>query len=145
MVSLEAGSTAAQQAAAEPPVIVYDGECPFCSAYVRVVRLRRTFGAVRLVDARSNDPVVAEINAAGLDLDKGMVLKFGGELHYGADCIHRIALMSTSSGLFNQITKTIFASPRLTRWIYPFLAAIRNATLFCLGRRKINDPTELRS
>ena len=131
---------AAQDSATEPPTIIYDGDCPFCSAYVRMVRLRRAFGAVRLVDARSAEPIVSEIEAAGLDLDKGMVLILNNERYHGAECLHRIALMSTSSGLFNRITKAIFASPRLARWLYPVLVGGRNAILFVLRRRKINAP-----
>ena len=38
--------------------LVYDGDCPFCSAYVRFVRLRDAVGTVHLVDAREGGPVV---------------------------------------------------------------------------------------
>jgi predicted DCC family thiol-disulfide oxidoreductase YuxK len=128
-------------AEAEPPALVYDGQCPFCSAYVRMVRLRRAFGELRLVDARSGDPVVAELRAAGLDLDRGMVLKVSGHLYAGDQCLHVLALMSTSSDLFNRITGSLFRSPHLARWAYPVLVAGRNATLFLLGRRKLNAPS----
>ncbi len=143
MVSLELDhERAPQDAAPEPPIIVYDGDCPFCSAYVRMVRLRRTFGAVQLVDARSAEPIVSEIKAAGLDLDKGMVLILNNERYHGPECLNRIALMSTSSGLFNRITKAIFTSPRLARWLYPVLVGGRNAILFILRRRKIKLPEQ---
>jgi predicted DCC family thiol-disulfide oxidoreductase YuxK len=126
--------------AAGPPVIVYDGDCPFCSTYVRLLRLRDGFGAVRLVDARSADPVVDVIRAAGLDLDRGMVLKLDQQFYAGDRCLNMLALMSTSSGAFNRVTKAIFTSPRLARRLYPLLIAGRNATLFLLGRQKINPP-----
>ena len=32
--------------------IVYDGDCPFCSRYVKLVRLREALGSVDLVNAR---------------------------------------------------------------------------------------------
>jgi hypothetical protein len=102
-----------------------------------MVRLRRVFGELRLVDARSEDSLVAEVRAAGLDLDRGMVLKLNGQLYAGDQCLHVLALMSTSSGLFNRITGTLFRSPRLARGLYPVLVAGRNATLFLLGRRKL--------
>lgn len=126
--------------APEGPVIVYDGECPFCSAYVRLLRLRDAFGTVRLVNARSADPVVDAVRAAGLDLDAGMVLKLGGQLYSGDRCLHMLALMSTPSGIFNRLASAVFASPRLSRRLYPVLVAGRNATLRLLGRRKINAP-----
>lgn len=42
-------------------VVIYDGECVFCASFARLLRLRETFGAIRLIDARQeNDPVVTE-------------------------------------------------------------------------------------
>lgn len=125
----------------EPPVLVYDGECPFCSAYARLVRLKATLGTLRLVDARSDDPVVEEVRAAGLDLDQGMVLKLDGALYHGDRCLQMIALMSTPSGTFNRVTRALFASPRLSRALYPLLRAGRNATLRLLGHRRISAST----
>ena len=42
-------------------VIVYDGLCPFCTSYVRLMSLRRSVGAVELVDARSAHPEVQRL------------------------------------------------------------------------------------
>ena len=36
-------------------MIIYDGDCVFCSHYVRFVRLRETVGPVALIDARSGN------------------------------------------------------------------------------------------
>ena len=36
--------------------IIYDGECPFCSRYVKLMRLEETIGDIRLIDARKNPP-----------------------------------------------------------------------------------------
>ena len=117
--------------------IVYDGECPFCSRYVKLLRLRESIGRVELVDARQGGPVVDEIRSAGLNLDQGMVLKMDGRLYYGADCIHRLALLSTPSGWFNSISRAIFRSPTASRLLYPVLRAGRNATLGALGRERM--------
>jgi predicted DCC family thiol-disulfide oxidoreductase YuxK len=123
-----------------PPWLVYDGECPFCSAYVRMLRLRETAGAVRLVNARDGGPEVAAARAAGLDLDEGMVLNVGGRLLHGDECIHALALMTTPSGPFNRLTHWVFRSERRSRLLYPWLRVGRNATLRLLGRRRMGDP-----
>jgi predicted DCC family thiol-disulfide oxidoreductase YuxK len=34
-------------------VLVYDGECPFCRNYVRLMSLRKAVGDIELVDART--------------------------------------------------------------------------------------------
>ncbi|MGB0498379.1 MAG: DCC1-like thiol-disulfide oxidoreductase family protein [Rubricella sp.] len=120
--------------------IVYDGECPFCSAYVRMVRLREAAGPVTLIDARSGHPLVERIVAAGLDLDKGMVVEADGRLHHGDEAMTMLALMTTRSGLFNRLVRLGFAGPRRARWLYPPLVAGRNLTLRLLGRRGIRAP-----
>jgi len=122
----------------EPPIIVYDGECPFCSRYVAMLRLKAAFGDVRLVDARSDDPAVRRVVDAGLDLNEGMALIHGENIFHGDDCMHRLALMSTPSTFFNKLNGAIFKSPTASRILYPFLRAGRNAALALLGRKKIS-------
>ena len=74
--------------------LLYDGDCPFCSAYVSYVRLRETVGPVPLLDARAHPERVAEVKARGLDVDTGMVLKLDGRFYHGADCINALALLT---------------------------------------------------
>ena len=117
--------------------IVYDGQCPFCSRYVQLVRLRETLGQVQLVDARKGGPQVAEVRQAGLDLDEGMVLKLDGRLYHGADCINMLALLSTPSSGFNRLNAALFRSRTASRLLYPVLRTGRNAVLRLLGRSKL--------
>jgi predicted DCC family thiol-disulfide oxidoreductase YuxK len=118
-------------------VLVYDGECPVCSSYVRYVRLKESAGRVTLVNARDGGPWVERIRAAGMDLDEGMVLVYGGRFYHGADCIHMLALLSTPSGLFNRINATMFRSARLSAVLYPLLRCGRNLLLWLLGRKRL--------
>ena len=124
-------------ASRDETIIVYDGACPFCSRYVRLLRLRAAVGDVRLLDARDGGPEVAEIRARGLSLEEGMALVHQGNTYHGADCLHRLALLTTPSGLFNRLTATIFRSPRLSRALYPVLRCGRSAALFLLGRPRL--------
>jgi predicted DCC family thiol-disulfide oxidoreductase YuxK len=125
--------------ATQGATIVYDGDCPFCSRYVKLVRLREALGHVDLLNAREGGALVDEVRRAGLDLDEGMVLKLGDRFYHGAACIHMLAVLSTSSGLFNRVTGTLFRSPATARWLYPLLRAGRNLTLALLGRRKMSS------
>lgn len=124
--------------AASRTAIVYDGGCPFCSAYVRLVRLREAVGPVELVDARQGGPLVDEIVAAGLDLDNGMVLKLEGKFYHGDECLNRLALLSTNSGAFNRLTAQLFRRPAVARIAYPVLRAGRNLALKLMGREKLD-------
>ena len=118
--------------------LVYDGECPFCSRYVRLVRIRDHV-RLHLINAREGGPLVDELSQAGLDLNDGMVLKFGDRYYHGADCIHILAILSTPSTTFNRVNAWIFRSSSLSRILYPILRSGRNAVLAMLGREKIGD------
>lgn len=126
-----------QAAPAAEPWLLYDGDCPFCSRYVRWVRLRESLPGLRLVNARTGGPELGQVRAAGLDVNEGMVLALDGRLHHGDRCIHTLALLSTPVGPFNRLNRAIFSSSRLSGILYPVLRAGRNALLALLGRALI--------
>ena len=117
--------------------IIYDGECPFCSAYVKMMRLRESVGEVRLIDARSDDPEVLRIKQLGLDLQEGMVARYGGKDYYADECLTLLAVLSSESGVFNAITAWMFKSETRARTMYPFMKTGRSITLKMLGRKPI--------
>ena len=119
-------------------VLVYDGGCPVCSAYVRYVRIKESAGGFLLVNARDGGPWVERVTQSGLNLDEGMVLFYGGRAYHGADCIHVLALMSTGSGVFNRLNAALFRHPRLARVLYPVLRAGRNLLLRILNRSRLS-------
>ena len=124
----------------EPAYVVYDGECPFCTSFVKLVRLRETLGPVELVNARTAHPVVERLRHAGFDLNEGMAFVHQGVVHHGDEAVHRLALLSTPVGPFNAMNRWVFESPARARALYPFLRAGRNAALKLLGRKPIPDP-----
>ncbi|GLS35140.1 hypothetical protein GCM10010869_07280 [Mesorhizobium tianshanense] len=121
----------------EGVTIVYDGECPFCSQYVKMVRLRQAFGHVQLVDARSDDPKALEARDR-FDLDDGMAALIGGRWYHGAQCMQMLSLASGSSSFANRFMARVFSDPDRARVLYPFLRSGRNLVLRILGRKKIN-------
>lgn len=120
-------------------LLVYDGDCPFCSRYVAYMRLKESVGPIDLVDARQGGPAVEEVRRKGYDLDEGMVLRLGDTYYHGADCVNALALLSSRSGAFNRVNAAIFRSPALSRLLYPALRFGRNCTLRLLGRRRLKD------
>lgn len=79
------------------------------------------------------------VSRQGLDLDEGMVLYYAGAFYHGADCIHRLALLTTGSSGFNRLNAMIFRSHRMSRVLYPALRCGRNLALHILGRRKLRE------
>ena len=117
--------------------VVYDGDCPFCQAFVRMARLRKTGASVTLVDARDRTPLVLDLAKQGYDLDEGMIVRIDKRLYYGADAAHVLALLSSRAGMFNRIAFAVLRSRRLARLLYPAMRGGRNLVLRLMGRRKI--------
>lgn len=122
--------------------IIYDGQCPFCSSYVSMMRLRETAGQVELVDARSTDPRVAEAVSAGLDLDRGMVVIWQDRTYFGEDAVHLLAVLSGPRGISNRLQRALFGTPRRAARVYPVLARGRRLFLRLSGRRSIGEMRE---
>ena len=120
-------------------LIVYDGECPACRNYVRIVRIREDVGRVAIVDAREDTPIMREITAAGLDIDEGMVVKLGDALYHGDDAVHMMALIGSPSGVLNRLNHQLFKRPRVSRVLYPVLRGGRAVLLRLLGKTRINN------
>ncbi len=117
--------------------IIYDGQCPVCSYYVKGVRLAKAGGNLRLQDARERTPEILALKAAGYDLNQGMVVKVDGEIYFGADGMQVLSLMSSPVSLLNRGLFLVFRSPALGRSVYPVLRSLRLLLLKLLGRPPI--------
>ena len=131
-------SAQSQEKATSDNWLIYDGECPFCSQYVKLVRIREAVGGLKLFNARDGGPQYDEVLHAGLDLDEGMVLKLNDRLYHGDDCIHALAMLSEPKGFFNRLNVWVFKSPKRAAFLYPILRAGRNLALKLLGRKKLD-------
>lgn len=113
--------------------LIYDGDCPFCSNFVKLTRLRETVGTIRIVNARDASSQLDEALSAGFVIDEGMLLKIDDQYYHGADCMNRIALLTSRSGFINKTILFIFRSHRLSQILYPILRFFRNTTIKLLG------------
>jgi predicted DCC family thiol-disulfide oxidoreductase YuxK len=118
--------------------LLYDGECPFCSSYVKLVRLREAVGPLRLINAREGGPEHDIALREGFDLDEGMLLHLSGRYYHGADCVNALAMLSDDSGLFGRFNGWVFRSRARSVALYPVLRVGRNTVIRLLGRRKLN-------
>ena len=119
--------------------VVYDGECPFCSRFVTLYRLRQRGHAIHLIDARSDHPLVAAVRAHRFDLNAGMVVRWRERFYHGADAMHLLGVLGSDQSAFNRLNQAIFSRPTLARILYPWLVRGRRLTLALLGRKLIDD------
>ena len=93
--------------------LVYDGECPLCSAYARRVgEDAGDAGGIALVNARAGGPQVAELRRRAYDPDAGMALKLGGQYYFGSAALHRLAQLSAGRGALGCQPAAVPPSPR---------------------------------
>lgn len=120
---------------------VYDGACPICNMGANLYQVRQSVGSLHTVDARteSDHPLMQEVNAAGLDLDAGMVIKYNGTLYQGAGALHIMAQLGAKTGWFNHINTHLFHAKPVATLAYPFLRAARNMALLLKGEKKIRN------
>jgi predicted DCC family thiol-disulfide oxidoreductase YuxK len=120
---------------------VYDGQCPICATAAAAFQVREAVGTLHLVNAREDaeHPVLGEVNAARLDLDLGMVIKYGGRLYHGADALQLMALIGSERGWLNRMNALMFRNRLVARFAYPFMRAARNLAIALKGSGKIRN------
>ena len=118
-------------------VIVYDGQCPFCTSYVRLMALKAAVGQVDLIDARIPGAVVRSLSERGYDLNEGMAAIYGGKIYHGSDAVVLISSMTGVRGGMGRVIATLLRSPARARVLYPLLKTGRRLVLAALGRPKI--------
>lgn len=121
--------------------LLYDGECPFCSRYVQLLRLRELSPSFRLLDARHQPQLVACMLQQGYDVDEGMILRWGERYFHGADCIAELSRLTRTDTRGQRLNRAVFADARRAQRLYPWLVRGRNLVLRLLGRHPIGADT----
>jgi predicted DCC family thiol-disulfide oxidoreductase YuxK len=118
-------------------VVVYDGDCPLCSSYTRMMRLSKAVGRPSLVNARERPELVKALAESGLNLDEGMAVYYQGRLYAGSDAVNLLALLTTPVDFANRVAAGVLGRPALARAVYPLLRAGRNLLLRLKGRPQL--------
>jgi predicted DCC family thiol-disulfide oxidoreductase YuxK len=119
--------------------IIYDGECPFCSRFVELYRIRKNVGVVRLTNVRERPDLIAAFNRTGIDIDNGMIVKWDGRDFYGASAVSLLSMLAAEDGLWSKVNALLFKNPQRARRVYPFLVFGRKVALKLMGRKLINE------
>jgi predicted DCC family thiol-disulfide oxidoreductase YuxK len=129
----------ATESCADADFLLYDGDCPACSAYVAMSRLRQLYPGLRVMSARAEPALVAELRGKGYEINEGMVLRLDGVIHFGPDATHMIAVLGRASPSWWR--KAALAGTGTAPWarrLYPWLNRTRGLLLRLLGRRPID-------
>jgi predicted DCC family thiol-disulfide oxidoreductase YuxK len=118
--------------------LLYDGECPVCSAYVAMSRLRQLYPDLQVMSARDQPAMVAELRREGYEINQGMVLSLDRKLYFGAEATRMIATLGSASAA--QWRRILLAGIGSAPWagaLYPWLNRARQVLLWVLGRTPI--------
>src|SRR5690348_12499633 len=107
-------------------VVVYDGECPFCRNYVRLMSLRKAVGEVELVDARTQAPAVRRFVELGYDLNEGMAAIYRGKVYHGKDAIVLISSLTGDRDWLGRVIAISLRNPTRATFLYPVGASRRS-------------------
>ena len=119
--------------------LVYDGDCPFCTAGARMYRLRQSVGDLHVVNGRdiAGTDLMQAIEAAGFDLNTGIVARFEGRLYHGKDALHLLAMLGSDKGWLNRLNVALFRNRTTVTVAYPVLVGLRNLMLRLRGKKPI--------
>lgn len=128
-----------------PLYFIYDGDCPIYQMAADLYELRKSVGQFQTIDARSerDHPILLEIEAAELDLDDGMVIKYREQLYHGDKAFRLMAQLSEPKGWFNRLNKSLAATDGLSKASYPIVKRMRNLLISMLEVGKIGEMTAL--
>jgi hypothetical protein len=118
---------------------VYDGDCPFCSSYVMMTKLRAAVGMPTLINARERPDLVRDLARSGIDLDSGMAVYYQGRTYVGGEAMHLLALLSEPEGVLDKATSIMLRWRSFALWIYPALRSGRNLLVKLRNRPPLQD------
>ncbi|MBL4891061.1 MAG: DUF4166 domain-containing protein [Rhizobiaceae bacterium] len=120
---------------------VYDGECPLCNSAAHAFRIKKEYGSIHLIDARTctDDPLIDEINERGLDLDEGMIIYARGQFYHGEGALKFMAQYGDASNAFMALCKSLYWSNTISSLTYPWVRGTRNWLLRRRGIGRIDN------
>lgn len=118
-------------------LIAYDGDCPFCAAYVRMSRIQALDLSVQLINLRDDPALCEDLKQRGMHPDQGMYVRLGDVEYHGAQAMNVLSSFSTSRFWANRVFQWVFKNATRARVIYPFLRFGRFVTLRLLGRSSL--------
>ena len=116
----------------ENAILLYDGECYFCTNYVEALRLKEAFPGISILNARENLDLVSKVEDIGAQINDGMVLIHEGNIHWGVDAITCLIndRHDMNKNFFLRLNDFVFSNKTVGARIYAVLVRLRRVYLF---------------
>jgi predicted DCC family thiol-disulfide oxidoreductase YuxK len=119
--------------------VVFDGQCPFCRAYVASLENKdeNNHPGLNKVDARSAPELVGQLADKDVDINAGIVVIKGDGVLQDAEALTLLAREHGASGWLAGLHHRLLRYRLLSLAIYPILRTLRNAYLRLAGQSAI--------
>ena len=107
------------------PILIYDGDCPFCRNYIAFLRLRTRFPDLELLNAREIPDAVNALRAKGFEINDSMILLEKDNVYWGSIVIQYLARLPDRNSAFTKINRMMLGHPFLAKSLYPILVRLR--------------------
>ena len=114
-------------------VLLYDGQCPFCSRYISYVGSRLKV-KLSMVDVRQCPAAAADLRGQGYDVNDGVVLMDGAHVMQGREAVAALTAMTKPTGFLDRVVRRLTLIPGFLRVFYPGMRLARKMVLRMLGR-----------
>ena len=120
--------------------LVYDGDCPFCSAFAQRAELKGGLPDLDIRDGRTDHALRADLAKRGYRLANGAMLLEQDRVWHGSAAIAELHRRMQPSDALLQVLQGLFQQDDRARQIYPLLLLARRIALAARGRPV--DPDE---
>ena len=120
--------------------LVYDGDCPFCSAFAQRTELKGGLPDLDIRDGRTDHALRADLAKRGYRLANGAMLLEQDRVWHGSAAIAELHRRMQPSDALLQVLQGLFQQDDRARQIYPLLLLARRIALAARGRPV--DPDE---
>lgn len=118
---------------AVPPVLVFDGGCPFCRHFAELSELRGGIPGLEIRDGRADHRLRQSLHRRGLALHRGAIVIDGQRLLHGAEAIAWLCARMQPSDALLQLLSPLLAEGGRARRLYPALLLARRFALALRG------------
>jgi len=126
----------ATERAREGATLIFDGQCPFCQAYVATLedqKLNSELGLSKM-DARCAPELVTQLADKNIDINTGIVFIKDERLYQGAEALTLLAKEHAVKDGLNSLPHYLLRHRPLSIILYPVLRTMRSLFLRLSGR-----------
>ena len=111
--------------------LYYDKQCPFCSKYANLLKLKENF-KISLKDARKNLDEIALV-CGSLNINDGFIVLYKNDCFQGAKALAFLNSAIDKTTLLGKLHFFFCYDNLFSNFLYKFLFILRKIILFILG------------